>query len=128
MTPTGVPLKSNRYYTQTYDPATLKRPAGTLASVRVVPNPYVINQQESLVRFLEQDRIAFYDLPAQCTLRIFTETGELVKTIEHTNNTGDEFWNLTTDANQVVVSGIYLLHVRDSATNGSVVRKFVIVR
>ena len=128
MTPTGVPLKSNRFYTQTYDPATLKRPAGTLSSVRVVPNPYVINQQESLVRFLEQDRIAFYDLPAQCTLRIFTETGELVKTIEHTNNTGDEFWNLTTDANQVVVSGIYLLHVRDNANNGTVVRKFVIVR
>jgi hypothetical protein len=128
MTPTGVPLKSNRFHTQTYDPATLKRRAGTAESVRVVPNPYVINQQEAAVRFQEQDRIAFYDIPAQCTIRIFSEVGELIKTIEHTDNTGDEFWALTTDANQVVVSGIYLAYVRDHETGQSVVRKFVIIR
>lgn len=128
MTPTGVPLKSNRFHTQTYDPATLKRPAGTVNTVRVVPNPYVISQQESAVRFFRQDQLAFYDVPAQCTIRIFTENGELVKTIEHTDNTGDEFWSLTTDANQVVVSGIYLAHVLDKDTGSSVIRKFVIIR
>jgi hypothetical protein len=131
MTPTGVPLKSNRFHTQTYDPATLKRPAGTLQNVRIVPNPYVISQQEAEVRFQEQDRLAFYDVPAQCTIKIFTENGELIKTIVHDNNTGDEFWNLTTDANQVVVSGIYLAHVQDTTPDsggGAVIRKFVIIR
>jgi hypothetical protein len=129
LTPTGVVMKSNRYHTQTYDPATLKRPAGAdLSAVRVVPNPYVISQQEDQVRFFEQDRLAFYDIPAQCTIKIFTEAGELIKTIEHLDNTGDEFWALTTDANQVVVSGIYLAHITDNDSGASTIEKFVIVR
>lgn len=127
-TPTGIPLKSNRFYTQTYDPATLKRVPGTsLSAVRIVPNPWVISQAESDVRFIG-DQLAFYDLPAQCSIKIFTENGELVKTIEHTDNTGDEFWALTSDSNQLIVSGIYLAHFRDNETGQSLVRKFVVIR
>ena len=40
-TPGGVPLRSSRYYSQSYDPAFLKRPPGsTLADARIVPNPF----------------------------------------------------------------------------------------
>ena len=41
-TPPGA-LRSSRYFTQTYNPATLKRQAGTsMDQIRVVPNPFYI--------------------------------------------------------------------------------------
>ena len=68
----------------------------------------------------------------KCTLRIFTETGDLVNTVQH-YGTADEEWNQRTDKNQYVSSGIYILVVTDSqALDGKALDnqfvKFVIVR
>ena len=129
MTPTGTPLKSNRYWTQTYDPATLKRPPGeTTSSFRVVPNPYNIAQAAGQVRYNEQDRLGFLDVPGNCTIRIYTERGDLVKTIEHDDESGDEFWDLTTDSRQVIVSGLYIVVVDNNETGERVTKKFVVIR
>ena len=129
MTPTGVRLRSNRYWTQTYDPATLKRPPGeTTSSFRVVPNPYNIAQAAGQVRYNEQDRLGFLDVPGQSTIRIYTERGDLVKTIEHTDGSGDEFWDLTTDSRQVIVSGLYIVVVDNNETGERVTKKFVVIR
>jgi len=129
MTPTGVPLKSNRHHTQSFLPATLTRPPGaTMDAVRVVPNPYSITQNPQLRWPDQQDKIGFLDIPGQCTISIYSQMGELVKRIEHTNGSGDEYWNLTTDANQVIVSGVYIAVVKDNENNGEVIRKFVVVR
>ena len=128
-TPTGVPLKSSLYYTQTYTPAFLQRaPGNALADARVVPNPYDLGSDPS-VRWPDvQDQIAFLNIPGQCTIRIFTEMGELIQTIEHTDGSGDEFWNLTTSSNQVVASGVYLAAIRDNESGESIIRKFTIIR
>lgn len=128
-TPTGQVLKSSRYYTQTYEPAFLKRAPGTaLSDTRVVPNPYNLGASTD-VRFGDvQDKIAFYGLPAQARIRIFTETGEHVKTIEHTDGSGDEFWNLTTSSRQIVSSGIYLAVIQNRETGEQIVRKIIIIR
>ena len=129
MTPTGVRLKSNRYWTQTYDPATLKRPPGeTTSSFRIVPNPYNIAQAAGQVRYNEQDRLGFLDVPGDCTIRIYTERGDLVKTIEHDDQSGDEFWDLTTDSRQVIVSGLYIAVVDNNETGERVTKKFVVIR
>ncbi|QXD16560.1 hypothetical protein GQ464_006335 [Rhodocaloribacter litoris] len=119
-TPGGVPLTSSRYLTQTYLPVNLKRPpygvgpgaTGTVADARVVPNPVNLGSDTG-VRFAEEDRVAFFNLPPECTIKIFTEVGELVHTIEHTDGSGDEFWNLTTAARQLLVSGIYIAVIED---------------
>jgi hypothetical protein len=58
------------------------------------------------------DKILFVNLPVRCKLRIYTETGDLVNTIDH-YGTGDEQWNQRTVSNQYVVSGIYILAVTD---------------
>lgn len=34
--------------------------------------------------------------------------GELITTVEHTNGTGDDYWDSTTSSRQIVVSGIYI--------------------
>ncbi len=138
--PTGK-LHSGRFYTRTTEPAYLRRKAGTsLKDIRVVPNPYNIKAR-GLQYLGEPDKITFLDIPARCIIRIFTERGDLIQTIEHTNGSGDESWNSVTSSRQVVVSGVYIAHFEvtedyyDPETNQllykkgeSAFRKFVIIR
>lgn len=138
-TPDGVPLRSSRYLTQSYLPATLKRPpygqpefggTGTVADSRIVPNPVNLGAGNN-VRFpgVEgEDRVAFYNIPPECTIKIYTEIGELVHTIEHTNGSGDEIWNLTTESRQLLVSGIYIAVIEDLTNGDTAVRKFTVIR
>jgi len=124
--PTG-PLYSNRFYTRTTEPAYLRRQAVTLMdSIRVVPNPYNIRSRE-LQYPGEPDKIMFLNIPGQCTIRIYTEQGDLIKKIDHTNGSGDEAWNSTTDYGQVVVSGIYFV-VFETPDGRKAVRRMVIIR
>lgn len=106
-------LNSSRYYTQSYDPTYLTRPMGeTMSDIRVVPNPYVISSSEDRMRFAgEPDKLAFFNIPGQCKIKIYTEIGELVATIKHTDGSGDEYWKAVTSSNQLVVSGIYLAYI-----------------
>ena len=129
LTPTGMVMKSSRYYTQTYDPAFLKRPAGTsLMEVRVVPNPYVLEADQNIRFPDQQDKLAFFEIPGECTIQIFSELGESIFTIEHTDGTGDEFWDLTTESNQVITSGIYFAVITDLQTGDKIIKKFVVIR
>lgn len=131
MTPTGVRLRSNRYYTQTYLPANLKRPPpeeGGTTAARIVPNPYNIASANYVRWPGEQDRLGFLDIPGDCTIRIYTQTGELIKTIEHNDGSGDEFWNMTTEDRQLVVSGLYIAVIDNHENGERVVKKFVVIR
>lgn len=124
-------LESSRFFTQTTSPAYLRRPAGeSLEDVRVVPNPYYINSrslQSRLMYYDRPDRIMFLNIPGRCTIRIFTERGDLIETIEHTDGSGDEPWDSMTRYRQVVVSGVYIAHI-ETPDGESVIRKFAIVR
>jgi len=97
--------------------------------VRVVPNPYDIRARalQFGVTPAQQDRIAFYGLPGVCQIKIFTERGDLIYSINHTKGTGDELWGSTTSSGQVVSSGIYILYV-ETPDGQHVIRKFVIIR
>jgi hypothetical protein len=127
-TPSGGVLESSRYYTQTYDPTNLKRlPGNSMSEIRVVPNPFVYNG----IKFpgsLDEDKIAFYNVPGYCTIRIYTELGELVKVIEHTNGSGDEYWYNVTSSNQIVVSGIYIAVITNDQTGEKHISKFAVIR
>lgn len=129
-TPAGR-LESGRYYTQTYDAVNLQRQAGTsLDSIRIVPNPFNASAGGK-VRFpgtIDEDKIAFYNIPGQCTIRIYTELGELIKTIEHTNGSGDEYWYQVTSSSQIIVSGIYIAVITDKTTGKNHIAKFAVIR
>ncbi len=78
-------------------------------AIRIVPNPYNIRSAE--LQFPgEPDKIEFFNIPGHCTIRIYTENGNLIKTINHENGSGDESWNSNTSSGQVVVSGVYIVH------------------
>jgi len=106
----GKPLMSSMFWTVTSVPAQLRRPAGVgIEQVRVVPNPYDIRARS--LQFGELDRIAFYELPPFCTVKIFTERGDLIWETEHIDGSGDELWDSLTSSGQIVVSGVYILYV-----------------
>jgi len=137
----GIPLVSSKFYTMTNQPAYLRRPGGkSLSEIRVVPNPYNIRASSLQFGVDAPDRLAFFGLPPECTIKIFTERGDLVDTIEHTDGTGDELWHSMTSSGQIIVSGVYIAYFevprdyRDSNGNllfrkgDNITRKFVIIR
>ncbi len=104
-----------------------------LESIKVVPNPYIISAVWDEARlgnspFGEPIRnLAFTHLPVDdCTIKIFTIDGDLVKTILHQNGTAREEWNLLTDANRPIVSGVYFYHVESNF--GEKVGRFAVIR
>jgi len=132
-------LESGRYLNRTTVAAHLSREAATsLSEVRVVPNPYNINASQ-LQYSGEPDKIMFLDLPPFCTIKIYTESGDLVKTLYHTNGSGDESWgrlkeeHSATEDGQLIVSGIYIAVIEENNEDGTPTGertfvKFVIVR
>jgi len=123
----GKPLTSSLYYARTNSAAFLKRPPGVLNSVRVVPNPYNIASRDIQYGVSAPDRLMFLNIPGECTIRIFTERGDLIKTIQHNDGSGDEAWNSITSSRQVVTSGLYIAHI-ETPLGESTIRKFIVIR
>ncbi|TMQ59543.1 MAG: hypothetical protein E6K76_04490 [Candidatus Eisenbacteria bacterium] len=85
--------------------------------IRAVPNPYYAHSQYELTQF---DRVMkFTNIPAsrRVTLRIFNLAGDLVRTITREATTSDQManaeiqWNLNTDRNLPVASGVYIYRI-----------------
>ncbi|MEO0092371.1 MAG: hypothetical protein ABIK61_06655 [candidate division WOR-3 bacterium] len=109
-------------------------------NVKVVPNPYIVTNAWETHQL--ERKIAFIKLPAECTIRIFTVAGDLVKVIHHkdtrTTKTstedklqpmelgGTEYWNLLNEHDQLVSAGVYIFHIESDI--GEQVGKFAIVR
>ena len=108
----GEKIESSRYTNMSQLPSVAFAPGlNESDKVRVVPNPATVAAGGVLTGG-SPDKISFFNLPVKCKLHIFTETGDLVKTIDH-YGTADEEWNQRTDTNQYVVSGIYVLAVTE---------------
>jgi len=133
-------LESGEYLNMTYlRPAYLTRsPGEKLSDVRVVPNPFNIGA-EDLQYPGEPDKIMFLDLPGYCTIKIYSESGDLVKTLYHTSGSGDESWGVlltehsTTNSGQIIVSGIYIAVIEENNEDGTPTGnthfvKFIVVR
>jgi hypothetical protein len=108
-----------------------------------VPNPYRADQdyteglnwesstQEGREAWFEIDRkIAFMNLPAKCSIKIFTINGYLVKKIEHNREIKGHnvvYWNLLNINNHTVGSGVYYFVVQEDK-GSKYVNKFVIIK
>ncbi|MFZ5980245.1 MAG: hypothetical protein ACOYVF_06390 [Candidatus Zixiibacteriota bacterium] len=109
--------------------------------VYVYPNPYRINGNYITDGFEGRDatyyipdrmrRLHFANLPARCTIRIYTLDGDLIREIEHDKDPSDptsmhDEWDLITRNTQRIVTGIYYWVVEDE--NGETqIGKFVII-
>lgn len=88
-----------------------------LNKILAVPNPYYAHSQYELTQF---DRVLkFTNIPASksVTVRIFNLAGDLVRTIRRSAANGDDMsssqiiWNLNTENNLPVASGIYIVRI-----------------
>lgn len=126
--PEGKTLESSLFWTRTIEPAYLRRPPGDeLENIRIVPNPFNVSATKYQFGTYAKERLMFYNLPGECNIKIYTERGDLIKTINHDDGSGDEAWNLTTSSRQVVASGVYIAYF-ESPDGEQVIKKFVIVR
>jgi len=81
-----------------------------LDEINVFPNPY-FGQNSAESDFYTQF-ITFNNLPEECTVRIFSLSGVLVKTIRHDNGMPFERWYLMNESRMPVASGMYIIHVQ----------------
>lgn len=115
--------------------------------VGVYPNPYRVNAAWDGT--LESERkLYFYNLPARADVRIYTIAGDIVGEFTHDSNTysgdigwfsnfsedprvlpgGEHAWDLQSNANQILTSGLYLYSVKDLSSGETQTGKIVIIK
>ena len=68
----------------------------------------------------------FVSLPDICTIRIYTLSGELINTLEHTDGSGAEDWNMLSESGRSIAAGVYLYNVESQYGNFN--GKFAVVK
>jgi hypothetical protein len=102
-------------------------------NISVVPNPYVSAakwERRSLYQSGRGDRkIDFINLPKECTIKIFTVAGALVKTLEKVPSmtNGAVSWDLISDDGMEVAYGLYVFHVK-APNVGEHIGKFAVIK
>jgi WD40 repeat protein len=91
-----------------------------LGRVFVVPDPYMEDQASSQFDPNGLGHIRFFNLPSAATVRIYTTSGERVRTLQHPQGSGGKaggslLWNLKNEDGHDVVSGVYFYAVETSA-------------
>ncbi len=116
--------------------------------VGVYPNPYYGNA------YWDGDserlrKIYFNNLPQRCEITVYTLSGDIVKRICHDENSngsnirwfetfssdatqqmtgGEEPWDLITDNDQAIATGLYLFSVKDEETGNIKIGKFLVIK
>ena len=101
--------------------------------IAVVPNPYPgAASWEPATTSVGRGvrRIYFINLPAVCTINIYTISGNLVQTLHHNTNNlknGQEPWNLVSRDGMDIAFGVYIYHVQTPDGKEKLVR-FAIIK
>lgn len=104
-----------------------------LDNITVVPNPYAITSSYEYSQTPWEKELQFHHLPDECTIRIFTLSGELVQILNHVEGDdgyrgpGVQAWNLWTYNSQEVAFGVYIYHI-DAKGIGKKLGKFAIIK
>ena len=114
----------------------------------VYPNPYygsaIWDGNSERLR-----KIYFYNLPSDCEITIYTLAGDVVKRLEHSSNSngqdirwfdqyaagssqqftgGEHAWDLITDNDQAIATGLYLFTVKNNKNGNIKTGKFLIIK
>jgi hypothetical protein len=94
-------------------------------------------------------KIYFFNLPSECEITIYTLAGDIVKKIQHTVNSnssdirwfetfasdekqimsgGEHAWDLITDSDQAIATGMYLFAVENKSNGEFKTGKFLIIK
>jgi hypothetical protein len=104
-----------------------------MKDIRVVPNPYIASasweRRTLYVSGRGERKIEFKNLPSPSTIRIYTVTGQLVKTLykEPDPSDGSLPWDMISEDGAEVAYGLYIYHV-DAPGVGEHIGKFAVVK
>ena len=106
----------------------------SLNAIKVVPNPYVVTSlfdpyNPYTTSGTGTRLVQFIHLPQQCTIKIYTVDGSLVRTINHNASMrdGSESWNLLNRDNMEVAYGVYI-YVVDAPGIGQNIGKIMLIK
>ncbi|MBI3293017.1 MAG: hypothetical protein HYZ73_09480 [Elusimicrobia bacterium] len=103
----------------------MANPDFSLADVIVYPVPFAPNSGDPN-QGTEASGITFANLSTQATIKIYTLSGELVRTLDHTSGLSTLQWDTANDEGQKVFSGVYLWLVQNAREKKT--GKLVIIR
>jgi hypothetical protein len=113
----------------------IKVASNSMENIGVVPNPYVISDVfekplPAQERGRGQQAVNFINLPPNCTIRIYSSSGVLVRTIYHgsTLQSGSETWNLRTSEGLEVAFGVYFYVVEAQGISDKKFGKLAIIQ
>ncbi|MCK5330733.1 MAG: hypothetical protein KAK01_04945, partial [Candidatus Marinimicrobia bacterium] len=102
--------------------------------IKVVPNPYIAtNAMEQFLSntALNQRRlISFTNIPAECTIKIFSSSGVYIDEIlvQNPPDKGLVHWDLLSREGLEIAAGIYFYHVKSALTGKEKMGKFAVIK
>jgi hypothetical protein len=97
-----------------------------LAKINIVPNPYYAYSQYERNRL--DTRVKITNLPEQCTIRIYSTNGRLIKSYKKDNVATFQDWDLNNFQAIPVASGIYIIHVHIPEVGDRILKFFAGIR
>jgi hypothetical protein len=128
-------------------PGTPARVKAEKSEIGVYPNPYRANAMWD-GEFERERKLYFYNLPADCEVRIYTLAGDLVDKFDHDADYnggdikwfekyslqttkfagGEHAWDLVSRNDQAIATGLYLFTVKDNDSGKIYHGKFLIIK
>lgn len=111
----------------------LKAAKENLDKITVVPNPYVVTAAWEIKNPYTSGRgprsIKFMNLPQNCTIRIYSVDGSLVRKLEHhsTMTNGTEEWDVLSKDSMEIAYGVYIYHI-EAPGIGEKVGRIIIIK
>ena len=96
-----------------------------LGKVHAVPNPFT--GKSGFEGAGQDEAIGFYGLPQQCTIKIYSYSGQLVETIEHNADVFSTAWFQVTRNRQDIASGIYI-YVVETPEGEQTTGKLIVIK
>lgn len=131
-------------------PGTTPAPTGSDSTIGVYPNPYRINAAWDGTTSRTK-KLYFYNLPARCTITIYTISGDIVAVLDHNSDTyvgrdsewfanfggapdqrimpgGEHAWDILSQSDQTITQGLYLFSVKDLETGKTYEGRFAVLK
>ena len=124
MNPSGGESELSQIVEVTVPEETIASPELNLEKVIFVPNPYRLSRGSQPMEFR--------NLPHRATIRIYNSTGDLIKQIDHRNNTSIQRWDGRNEGGEQIAPGIYVYYIETlregQVSKNSVSGKFAVIR
>ncbi|MBL7093757.1 hypothetical protein ISS22_07270 [candidate division KSB1 bacterium] len=116
----------------------------TMDEIKVVPNPYVatnLMETSAVNKYLNQQRrIMFTNIPQNCTVKILTVNGVLIRALRAPgdalttfsgmglSNNGVLHWDMLTEEGLEIAAGMYIYHIKDDESGEERMGKFGVIK